>query len=479
VVHLSGTKVVHPGGLIPIRALRSDVLCYSVYSPTKWATRVLTVEELGRCLETYAIHLPQQKKQRISKVPFGQIPFVFSAPGRLVQVVVKLITQVFLFRQAQEQPDQDTVRQTIPEALVDTPYGLEKDIREDTLEDDAFGRDKAAKDDDVDVAVMDWDKRILKPWVNDGTVTDRMKHFEARFGTDVLAVLRHAALRKWRRNLLWSFRRYMSSTYPLPWYLAPVDQCIRGEWHKDLQAGADCMRRAVGASWWDWDQGSRLFFWRWPTEARTWARDGLPIYHQPDLLPKYRIRQPSEADPGVRRKVHDKLEKFREKSYIQAGSVLSLTPFFTVPKGGGDVRVVFDGTKSQLNAALWAPPFVLPTIVSLLHCVEPGTWMADINIGEMFYNYALDPCIQPYCGVDLAPNFENITTWEVWTRCVMGIRSSPHGCTLMEMIGDEMAKGNAMASLNPFAYDTVRLNLPGSAGYQPNLPWVSKVVLAT
>jgi hypothetical protein len=157
VVHLSGTKVVHPGGLIPIRALRSDVLCYSVYSPTKWATRVLTVEELGRCLETYAIHLPQQKNQRISKVPFGQIPFVFSAPGRLVQVVVKLITQVFLFRQVQEQPDQDTVRQTIPEALVDTPYGLEKDIREDTLEDDAFGRDKAAKDDDADVAVMDWD----------------------------------------------------------------------------------------------------------------------------------------------------------------------------------------------------------------------------------------------------------------------------------------------------------------------------------
>ena len=66
------------------------------------------------------------------------------------------------------------------------------------------------------------------------------------------------------------------------------------------------------------------------------------------------------------------------------GTVDSLTPFFTVPKGDGDVRVVFDGTRSNLNRALWAPSFILPTISSLLRTTEAGTWMADIDIREMF-----------------------------------------------------------------------------------------------
>lgn len=178
----------------------------------------------------------------------------------------------------------------------------------------------------------------------------------------------------------------------------------------------------------------------------------------------------------MRHKVHLKLDKFRAHQYICQGTVSSLTPYFTVPKGDGDVRVVFDGTKSKLNEALWVPPFMLPTIASLLRCVEPGTWILDIDIGKMFYNYAMDP---GYCGVDLRPYFPGINTWEVWSRCVMGLWSSPHGCILMEMIGDEMARGAARDPTNPFAFDTVRLNLPGSHTYCPSLPWVSKIAPST
>jgi hypothetical protein len=154
--------------------------------------------------------------------------------------------------------------------------------------------------------------------------------------------------------------------------------------------------------------------------------------------------------------------------------VKSLTPYFAVPKGDGDIRLVFDGTRSLLNSVLWAPPFVLPTISSLLRAVDVGTWMADIDIGEMFYNFALDPAIQPYCGIDLKPYF-NLGTWERWSRCVMGIKSSPHGCTKMEMLGDEVAKGDYAHPSNPFAFTHVRLNLPGSPQYSPSTPWVSKV----
>jgi hypothetical protein len=105
--------------------------------------------------------------------------------------------------------------------------------------------------------------------------------------------------------------------------------------------------------------------------------------------------------------------------------------------------------------------------------------MSNVDIGEMFYNYILDPAIQGYCGVDLSPYCEGTSTWEVWTRCVMGIRSSPHGCTLMEMISDEMAQGKSADPSNPFHFDEIRMNLPGSSSYNPSHPWVSKIVRST
>ncbi len=101
--------------------------------------------------------------------------------------------------------------------------------------------------------------------------------------------------------------------------------------------------------------------------------------------------------------------------------------------------------------------------------------MSDIDIGKMIYNHALDPRIQKYCGVDLSPYFQGVNTWEVWERCVMGIRSAPHGCTRMELLGEEVAKGSPKDKSNPFAFSHVRLNLPGDPAYCPSMPWVSKV----
>jgi len=132
------------------------------------------------------------------------------------------------------------------------------------------------------------------------------------------------------------------------------------------------------------------------------------------LLPGYRTRQPEEQNLEVKEQVCRKLDKCHDRGYIAKGDVSSLTPYFTVPKGDGDVRVIF-GTKSDLNKALWAPPFMLSTLTFLLRAVEPGTWMADIDIGEMFYNFPLEEAIQVCCGVDLRPYLPNITTWERWT----------------------------------------------------------------
>jgi hypothetical protein len=142
---------------------------------------------------------------------------------------------------------------------------------------------------------------------------------------------------------------------------------------------------------------------------------GLPIYllGQPT---DYRKPQPRERDPAVAMVVRTKFDKFRSKGYVAKGRVEGLTSFITAPKGDGDIRLVFDGTKSGLISTIWAPSFTLPLVNSLLTALEPGTWMADINIAEQFYNFLLDPAVRPFCGVDLSPYYPGTTSWERWER---------------------------------------------------------------
>jgi hypothetical protein len=137
-------------------------------------------------------------------------------------------------------------------------------------------------------------------------------------------------------------------------------------------------------------------------------------------------------DPKHIPKAIEKLCVAREKGYIAIGLVQSLISFFEVPKGLTDIQMVHNGTKSGLNEMLWAPWFPLPTIDSLLRSVEPGTWMADNDVGEMFLNFILHESVQALCGVDLTLYFPDgvpdgtSVLWERWTRCDMGLRPSPY-----------------------------------------------------
>jgi hypothetical protein len=99
----------------------------------------------------------------------------------------------------------------------------------------------------------------------------------------------------------------------------------------------------------------------------------------PWLMPHQLPKEPADIP-----KVVEKLCVAREKGYIDVGLDRSHISFFEVPKGVTDIWMVYDGTKSGLNELLWAPWFPLPAVDSLLHSVEAGTWMADIDVGEMF-----------------------------------------------------------------------------------------------
>jgi hypothetical protein len=89
------------------------------------------------------------------------------------------------------------------------------------------------------------------------------------------------------------------------------------------------------------------------------ARDGYLIWWLTSP-PTNKWPQPSERDPVIREKVTKKLATIRSRRYIVPGHVENLTSYFAVPKGDSDIRVVYDATKSGLNACIWVPSFSLP-----------------------------------------------------------------------------------------------------------------------
>jgi hypothetical protein len=186
----------------------------------------------------------------------------------------------------------------------------------------------------------------------------------------------------------------------------------------------------------------------------------------------------------MREIINEKLANVREKGYVSPGLILSLTSYFSVPKGDHDVRIVYDGTRSGLNSSLWAPWFPLPTIETHLRAVGIGTYMGDIDIGEMFLNFMLHPRIRPYAGLDLTPYFREelscigkapSVVWERWNQCTMGFKPSPYQAVQGILMAEEVILGDPGDPTNIFHWDEIALNLPGSPTYLLDRPWVSMV----
>ena len=94
-------------------------------------------------------------------------------------------------------------------------------------------------------------------------------------------------------------------------------------------------------------------------------------------------------------------KKVAEQKYISKGVVRSLINCLAVEKGTEDIHLVYDGTKSKLNTAVFTPNFHLPFLESVIMWVNSDSRLADLNLGEMFLNYFLDKKIRAFSRVDL------------------------------------------------------------------------------
>ena len=466
----------HSTGLLPWNARSSFVITRSVFSPTQWVRRKLNSSEVFKLLdfpEDFSGELSSAQRATIAQ-DTKQLPL------KTILRVLDVLPEGLLSSGAKrlKHDHESNTNESTPKAAIATPeislldpgsspseFCAPDALPQPLLPSEATEADrnkKATKSDDAAVPEYLWDRQIVGD--ND---PDRPIKILA------LGTLRKFFLLLWQRSIKREF---------FAWFkLEHASNLWSTAARRDLDAGLECIQRSWGCTWWEWSAGSRPYFWRWNPEYRTQIRDGLPLWLR-GPLPIWRVPQRSEPDPFIRAKVTAKLVKVRKFLYICAGLVKSLTSYFSVPKGEDDIRMVYDGTKCGLNQVLWSPWFPLPTIQMHLRGVNPGTFMGDIDIGDMFLNFILHERIRPHAGVDLTPYFpeelneeQRATLWEHWCRCAMGLTSSPYQAVQAVLHAEERIRGNPSDPLNIFRWDDIKLNLPGSPDYDPSAPWVCKI----
>ena len=104
----------------------------------------------------------------------------------------------------------------------------------------------------------------------------------------------------------------------------------------------------------------------------------------------------------------------------------------------------------------------------------------------MFLNFQLHELAIPFAGLDLLLLYGSPgdvgPRLAVWDRDLMGFAPSPYNSVKMALVAEEVSKGDCHQSnvgcggreLNPFQWETVKLNLPGSRDYNPCDSWITK-----
>ena len=338
-----------------------------------------------------------------------------------------------------------------------------------------------AKADDALVNTHMWDARISAIW---NTFTPRR-----------LSLLRAVVLKFAIKSLYKEFCTFMKIKHGVKWttYIKGHKGFRdfggeEGDFGKDVVAGRSVLYNYCGSSYQGWDKGSSLFFLRWGQSSHL-ARDGIKPYLY--ALPPNNQRRARAPNRETKDSIAEKLIKYITKGYLVVDSpsnIKNYIDYFTVMKGLTDVRVVFNGTSCGLNAATWSSNFWLPQSSSMTRLLSFGYKAVDIDLGEMFLNFPLHHSVQDLCGVDLTPFKEQLFTQYPllrkqhhdtrlaarWTRLCFGWRQSPELSETYYYLAEEFIRGERMALDNPLRWDEIKLNLIGTADFDPSLPNVYK-----
>ena len=125
------------------------------------------------------------------------------------------------------------------------------------------------------------------------------------------------------------------------------------------------------------------------------------------------------------------------------------------------------------------PVFWLSSVNTLVCNLDKNSWMTDWDMGDMFLNFQLHKSAIPFTGVNFLFLYESPDDvgprLAVWDRNLMGFAPSPYNSIKMALVAEEVSKGDRRQTnlggggreLNPFLWETAKLNLPVSRGYNP------------
>jgi len=432
------TNLLSLNGLFPLSTIRHRFLVPSVFASTGWCSRRLTSSELLATFD-FPVHFVKTTPAPLA----GQIFKASSIPIKCLQALLTAIHK-------------DSVTNTTlgygggtfsaslgaQDKCSHGNGGAKNETKEQPVASLVYDSLKATKADNAAVPELIWSERI-RCRGKELTSTQRQ----------LLSGFRELGLRRWKRNVCSSFwiwlRGFVSVKRIYHRWIVWNSNLGKYQWtktgkssyvqshqrvskaaQKNWNAAIECIHRASNASWWEWDQGSRPFFWRWNKDYIGNIRDGIPPWIK--STPEKWVR-PQNCDPKTQHLVREKLvTAWKKRNYIEDGYVKNLTRFFAVPKGDQDIRMVYDASASGLNDCLWAPWFLMPTIKTHLRTVNPDYFMADIDIGEMFLNFIMHDSLRSWCGVDFTQYFPEHTkdkvNWKRWARNCMGLKSSPYNC---------------------------------------------------
>jgi hypothetical protein len=343
-------KTYHGGGLLPWGCFDGKIVAPCIFSRTGWVRRKLTGGEVLKALD-----IPDELEAMLTSL---QVKSICSDTTLIpLKVATALIDAIPSAHNLGSSLLSSECKRTklLVESTAKSEYSASQSAVESpaALSPDDEGRiAKATKADDAVVPEYLWDRQ-LSPTL-DPILIKKLRY------------LRRFALRWWKLHLEKEFFQWFSLAYPDLNITDLIHKtCNPSVWpaavYRDWEAGMDCLRRIHAAEWWEWTDGSRPFYWRWPLEYQTIIRDGLPIWELSEL-PKCFVPQQAARIRYMHLAMKRKLATVRNRRYIIPGTVRSLTSLFSVPKGDTDIRLVYDGTKSGLNKAVWAPWFPLPTI---------------------------------------------------------------------------------------------------------------------
>lgn len=408
--------------------------------------------------------------------------FTQQIPSRVLQRCLEEILMPLLRKEAPPQHTSDVVEDNRPWDVDRLELELMRHQESSLAQVNGIGNIKekgASKNDDEEVQVQEWNMRVAR---SVGLIYHSDRHDK------VMDTMRRGLFRRYcnhRHGVIGSFKRFMKQEYGEDWLNKMREERSRNfkgdkEIVRSYDVGIDTIQRALGGTFWEWNAGSAIFFWRWPKCLWQELRDGVKVWFRRRELPNYWGRQQWPDCRENREQLEEKIQKVVNRCYIKPGYVKSLTSFFAVPKGEGDIRVVYDATRSGLNEAIWSPNFFLSTMSAVLASADDSTFFGDIDLGEMFLNYFLDPALQPYAGVDVSRVCESTKVKSQrmilrWERSLMGVRSSPFNCVRLYLLSEDIIKGNRDDPNNPFRWNRIVYNLPGTVSYDATKPWVYKM----